>query len=61
MGTKSMVLAHDIVKPDGKIAVQGRATSVVMNLDARSIIPIPECVARHLTPREAGVDRAQKP
>jgi YbgC/YbaW family acyl-CoA thioester hydrolase len=51
MGTKSMLLAHEIVKPDGQVAVEGRATSVVMDLDARSIIPIPECVARHLAPR----------
>lgn len=52
MGTKSMVLAHEIVKPDGQVAVAGRATSVVMDLDVRGIIPIPECVARHLAPRD---------
>ncbi len=51
MGTKSIVLVHEIVKPDGQVAVEGRATSVVMNLDARSIIPVPECVACYLTPR----------
>ena len=55
MGTKSMVLVHEIVKPDGQVAVEGRATSVVMDLDARAIIALPECVARHLTSRhEAG-------
>ena len=51
MGTKSMVVTHRIVKPDGEVAVQGQATSVVMDLDARSIIPVPGCVARHLSPR----------
>lgn len=57
MGTKSMVLAHEIVKPDGEIAVEGRATSVVMDLLARRIIPVPACVAQHLAPRyETGSD-----
>ena len=51
MGTKSIVLAHEIVKPDGEIAIEGRATSVVMDLSARRIIPVPACVAQHLAPR----------
>jgi YbgC/YbaW family acyl-CoA thioester hydrolase len=50
MGTKSMVVAHEIVKPDGEIAIEGRATSVVMDLFARQIIPVPPCVAQHLAP-----------
>ena len=51
MGSKSMVLAHEIVKPDDEVAVEGRATSVVMDLSTRRIIPVPACVAQHLTPR----------
>lgn len=51
MGTKSMVIAHEIVKADGEIAIEGRATSVVMDLSAREIIPVPACVAQHLVPR----------
>lgn len=51
MGTKSMVIAHEIVKPDGEIAIEGRATSVVMDLSARRIIPVPVCVAQYLAPR----------
>lgn len=50
-GSRSMVLAHAIVKPDGEVAVEGRATSVVMDMDARAVIALPECVARHLRPR----------
>ena len=50
MGTKSIVIAHEILKPDGEIAIEGRATSVVMDLDARQIIPVPACVAQHLAP-----------
>ena len=52
MGTKSIVVAHRIVKPDGEVAVEGRATSVVMDLEARRIVPVPACVARHLAPRD---------
>ena len=48
MGTKSMVLAHEIIKANGEIAIDGQATSVVMNIDERRIIPVPECVARHI-------------
>ncbi len=51
MGTKSFVLGHEIVKPDGEIAIEGRATSVVMDMSARRIIPVPACVAEHLVPR----------
>lgn len=51
MGTKSMVVAHEIIKPDGEVAIEGRATSVVMDLARRQIIVIPGCVAQHLTPR----------
>ena len=48
MGTKSFTLAHEIVKPDGQVAVRGRCTSVVMDLAGRAIVPVPECLAAHL-------------
>ena len=48
MGRRSMVVAHAIVRPDDTVAVEGRATSVVMDLGGRRIIEVPECVARHL-------------
>ena len=44
MGKKSIVLSHEIIKPDGEIAVSGKATSVVMEMQERNIIPVPDCV-----------------
>ena len=52
MGTRSFILAHEIIKPDGRIAVDGTCTSVVMDLAERTIIPVPECLAVHLPRRE---------
>ena len=51
MGTKSFILAHEIVKPDGQVAVRGRCTSVIMDLAGRAIVPVPECLAAHLPKR----------
>lgn len=50
-GTKSFVLGHEIIKPDGAVAIEGRATSVVMDMAARRIITVPDCLARHLDAR----------
>jgi len=47
MGAKSIVLSHQIIKPDGGIAVSGKATSVVMDMQERTIILVPDCVATH--------------
>ena len=52
MGTRSFILEHAIIKPDGRTAIDGRCTSVIMDLTERSIIPVPECLAVHL-PRRA--------
>ena len=51
MGTRSFTLAHEIVKPDGRIAIDGQCTSVIMDLAERSIVPVPECLAVHLPKR----------
>ena len=51
MGTRSFVLAHEIIKPDGRVAVDGQCTSVIMDLVGRSIIAVPECLAMHLAKR----------
>ena len=51
MGTKSFVLDHEIIKADGNVAIDGNCTSVIMDVGAREIIPVPECMARHLTRR----------
>ena len=52
MGTRSFTLAHEIVKPDGRTAIDGQCTSVIMDLSERSIIPVPECLAVHLPKRD---------
>ena len=51
MGTRSFTLEHAIIKPDGRTAIDGRCTSVIMDLAERSIIPVPECLAVHLPKR----------
>ena len=51
MGTRSFVLAHEIIKPDGRVAIDGQCTSVIMDLVGRSIIAVPECLAVHLAKR----------
>ena len=50
-GRKSFVLAHEIVKPDGAVAIDGEATSIVFDLRSRETLLVPECVARHLPAR----------
>ena len=51
MGTRSFTLKHAIIKPDGRTAIDGRCTSVIMDLAERSIVPVPECLAVHLPKR----------
>lgn len=48
MGTKSYTLSHEIVRPDGEIAIAGQATSVIMDMNQRSIVAVPACMAVHL-------------
>lgn len=52
MGSKSFTLYHEIVKPDGSVAINGQSTSVIMDMSARAIVPVPECMARHLPKRK---------
>lgn len=52
MGTRSFTLAHEIVKPDSRVALAGTCTSVIMDLAERVIIPVPERLAAHLPGRE---------
>ena len=47
-GTKSFALSQQIFKQDGQIAIDGQATSVVMEMSRHSTIPVPECMARLL-------------
>ena len=50
-GRKSFVLAHEIVKPDGAVAIDGEATSIIFDMRTRKTMLVPECVARHLPAR----------
>lgn len=45
-GTKSYTLAHRLVKPDGSVAVEGTATSVVMDMSTRDTVELPEPLRR---------------
>ncbi len=46
LGHKSYRIFHEIIKPDGSIAFDGKVTSVIMDIRTREIIKIPDCVAR---------------
>lgn len=51
MGTKSFTLRHQLIKSNGQIAIEGSATSVIMDTTKRLIIPVPACLAEHLPSR----------
>ncbi len=48
-GQKSFVLAQQLIKADGSIAVEGNSTSLIMNLRTRETLPIPESLARYFS------------
>ena len=52
MGAKSYTLGHEIIRPDASVAIDGHATSVVMDMSERRVIPVPACLAEHLPARE---------
>ncbi len=52
-GRKSYVLAQEIVKADGTVAIDARVTSIVMDLEARATLEVPASLARYLPPRAA--------
>ena len=47
-GTKSFVLKQEIYRPDGRLAIDGTATSLVRDAARGETIPVPECLARYL-------------
>jgi thioesterase-3 len=47
-GRKSFVLAHEIVKPDGRVAIDGTVTSLIMDMERHTTLPVPEPLARYL-------------
>ncbi len=51
-GAKSFLLGLKLYRPDGQVAVEGTSTNLVMDMSNRQIVPVPECLACHLSPRE---------
>ena len=51
-GNKSYTLAQKILKPDDRVAIDASVTSLVMDMAARETLPVPDCMARYLPPRE---------
>ena len=49
-GNKSFVLAQEIVKADGRVAIDGTAISIVRDAALGKTIAVPECLARYLPP-----------
>jgi thioesterase-3 len=47
-GTKSFTIGHEIIKPDGLTAIDGQATSVVMNLESHEVLIVPDSMGRYL-------------
>jgi thioesterase-3 len=51
-GSKSFILAHEIVKADGRVAIDGRVTSLIMDMEKHETLPVPESLARYLPARQ---------
>lgn len=46
LGSKSFVLGHSMRKDDGRVAIDGTCTSLIMDLRQRITLPVPESLAR---------------
>ena len=57
-GNKSFTLAHEIIKPDGRVAIDGSVTSVIMDMQQRQTLPLPQSLARYFAARGQGEDGA---
>ncbi|MXZ80486.1 MAG: acyl-CoA thioesterase [Gammaproteobacteria bacterium] len=51
-GTKSFVLDQRVITPAGETAVRCRCTSVIMDLETRKVLPVPDSIGTHFTHRE---------
>jgi thioesterase-3 len=51
-GSKSFTLSQQVIKPDGGVAIEGTATSLVMDMEQHRSIQVPECLARYLPARK---------
>ena len=50
-GNKSFIVSQEIIKLDGRVAIDGSATSLVRDAARGETIPVPGCLARYLPPR----------
>ena len=51
-GSKSFTLSQQVIKPDGGVAIDGTATSLVMDMERHCSVEVPECLARYLPARK---------
>lgn len=51
-GSKSFVLAQEIVKPDGSVAIDAMVTSLIMDMEKHVTLTVPDRIARYLPPRD---------
>ena len=47
LGRKSFTMAQRVIKADESVAIEGEATSVVMDLEFRTTLVVPRCVAEN--------------
>jgi len=52
LGSKSFTLSQQVIKPDGGVAIDGTATSLVMDMEQHQSVQVPECLARYLPARK---------
>jgi thioesterase-3 len=57
-GGKSFMLSQQIVKPDGRVAIEGTTTSLIMDMDSHLTLPVPECLARYFPARKQAAKNA---
>jgi len=56
-GSKSFILAQLIVKPDGRVAIDGTTTSLIMDMKTHLTLSVPECLRRYLPAREQAASK----
>jgi acyl-CoA thioesterase FadM len=47
-GNKSFILAQSLIKSDGSIAIDGKVTSIVMDINTHKTLTVPSCLAQYL-------------
>lgn len=47
IGKKSFIVGQEIFRPDGQVGIDGMVTSVVMDMATRTIVNVPNILAKH--------------